>query len=541
MRVATAFDKLSKDEREETINRILKKQDYLSYISQQKIDLKIHKIDVDHIISLDRKGLDNESNWGVVIDTENKSKGTRDLQLMRYLYRFRQHSENYLNQKRDFNLGDALNEFFPKREKIKVEFNEERNRIIISYNNGIENKSVEYFLLEDSIDKKIKSFVGMIPFKIVNHDSTINPRSIVDLEPLIEEFYNLNPQLFPSLALLEIDVNGWGTINIFDGQHKAAAQLYNRSQNLFLRVFVNADKAKIKKTNLRAHTVVAQIHFPQLISDKVGHDLYKIEFEPFIDKVDLERESEHSFIKQVEINDEFKKYQNNYYRYNSLINNDDERHIILNYVETISSRSKKYPISYDTLSKTFFKLIYNKPSELNLKKSLYYRKLELHNLRIIMQLFVEEVLNKKFDFEIGIFKLEEKLNVDSDSISNNHLVAYRICRQSAFIIWIAELKKAIALLLRSRQKYEDNHWGYSQPLWANLDENDFRTIRNMIKVICMHNIWITKENRELLRALGSTKQGDWMELLTNGKLPGREDRYFQPLNYSSIYHDAIIM
>jgi hypothetical protein len=47
---------------------------------------------------------------------------------------------------------------------------------------------------------------------------------------------------------------------------------------------------------------VAQIHFPQLVTDKVGHDLFKIEFEPFIDKVDIEKESEYSFIKQEEIN-----------------------------------------------------------------------------------------------------------------------------------------------------------------------------------------------------------------------------------------------
>ena len=30
----------------------------------------------------------------------------------------------------------------------------------------------------------------------------------------------------------------------------------------------------------------------------------------------------------------------------------------MDYVETITARSKNYPISYDTLSKTFFKMLY---------------------------------------------------------------------------------------------------------------------------------------------------------------------------------------
>ena len=284
MRKPSAFDKLSKDEKKETIDRLLLRQAGKSYISDKAIELAINKVEVDHIVALDRNGPDNESNWGIVIDTENSSKGTRDLQLMRYLYTFRRHSEKYLKEKRDFNLGDALNEFFPNRVNVSAKYNDERTQVTINFIESKENRVIEFPMLVDSIDKVTKSFVGMIPFSIVNHDATINPRSIVDLEPLIEEFYNNNPQLFPSLAILEVDVNGKGTVNIFDGQHKAAAQLYNRGQNLFLRVFVNVEKAKIKRTNLRAHTIVAQIHFPQLITDKVGHDLFKIEFEPYIDK-----------------------------------------------------------------------------------------------------------------------------------------------------------------------------------------------------------------------------------------------------------------
>ena len=158
-----------------------------------------------------------------------------------------------------------------------------------------------------------------------------------------------------------------------------------------------------------------------------------------------------------------------------------------------------------------------------------------------MDLFVDEVLESKFDLDKGIYKLEEKLIEDSDSIKDNHLIAYRMCRQSAFIIWSEELKKAITLLLKSRKKYRDNTWGGSQPLWAELDDTDYNDIKKMIRVISMHNIWKTKQNQELLSALGTTKQSDWKEMLLNGKLPGREEKLFEPLTDMLIYQTAITM
>src|SRR5439155_1943248 len=89
--------------------------------------------------------------------------------------------------------------------------------------------SERYPFLVDSSTPPAKSFVGMMPFTCIHHDEDINPRSIADLEPMIEEFYNGNPQLQPSLATLTIKGNeGKAPILVFDGQHKAAAQLYAR-------------------------------------------------------------------------------------------------------------------------------------------------------------------------------------------------------------------------------------------------------------------------------------------------------------------------
>lgn len=532
------LDRFNEKERGELIARLLKNQSGKSFISGKEIDLRIEQVEVDHIIALDRNGADDESNWAIVIADENSSKGKKDLQLMKYIYDFRIHRDKFINTKRDFTFGDALNEFFPKRFDFICDIKDKN--IVLKYKN--ENKEImelDYPLIIDPLNNNIKSFVGMVPLEIINHDASVNPRSIVDLELMIEEFYNDNPQLFPSLAIMEKIEDEKYTIMAFDGQHKAAAQLYLRSKYLFLRVFVNVEKAKIKKTNLRAHTVVAQIHFPKLIEDKVGHDLFSIEFEPFIDANSKAKTSEILFIKQDEIRDEYKKYLNNYYKYNALFDENGERHNILDYVETITARSKTYPISYDTLSKTFFKMLYLRPAEEKISVSVNFRNIETENIWKIMEIFVEKCLKNRFDIDTGIYKIEDKLISDPNSVTDEHLIAYRLCRQAAMVIWVEEFKKALSILLKTKNKYEDALWSEERVLWANIDDSDLGIIGKMFTVVRDHKIWREKNNAAIISSLGSTKISDWRNLLLNGKLPGREDKLFDPLNDTVIFNKAI--
>ena len=213
----------------------------------------------------------------------------------------------------------------------------------------------------------------------------------------------------------------------------------------------------------------------------------------------------------------------------------------MDYVETVSSRSKKYPLSYDTLSKTFLKLLFLSPANEKLSLTQKYREMELKNLQRLMEIFVEEVLNEKFDLNKGIYKLEEELEKDPNSIPDEHLIAYRMCRAPAMVVWIAELKKAISRLLKSRNKYYKNDWSEKRILWAEINDEEWKIIRNMIKVIWMHQVWKQKENKDVLLALRSTRQKDWKEILLDGRLPGREERLFNPLRDTEIYDCAIDM
>lgn len=355
------LDTLTKEEKADLIQRLHKAQNGLCYVDRKVIDLRVHQIDVDHIRALSRGGIDDEANWGLTHASCNRSKGAKDLELQQILYRFTSHVESYGNPDiagaaRNFTVNEALNELYPERHEVGAAIKNET--IQISFNLGGKPQTESLHILADPVIPEFRSFVGMVPFECLHHDASINPRSIVDLEPMIEEFYNGNPQLQPSLATLNFaGDSGKGRILLFDGQHKAAAQMYVGRSRLFVRVFVNCDKNRLKETNFRAHTRLAQIHFPQLVEDRVGDDLFLEEFNRFLANADASKKSELSFFREhlpQPLRSEYRKYFASHLRYEVLTGKAGTRsNEILNYVETITARSKRYPLSYDTIQKTF--------------------------------------------------------------------------------------------------------------------------------------------------------------------------------------------
>lgn len=540
------LDELSTEERSELIHRLHQAQNSLCYIDRKVINLQVHRVDVDHIIARRRGGADDESNWAVTHQECNRSKGTRDLLLQRHIYRFKEHVEKYSSATaaaiRDFTVHDALQELAPNRQEVGVVMHQ--GVVQLSYNEDGHARTLECSLVIDDALPEFRSFLGMIPFNCLHHDPDINPRSIVNLEPMIEEFYNGNPQLQPSLATLDFtEPEGKGKIMLFDGQHKAAAQLYIGRPNLFVRVFINADKGKLKEINFRAHTKLSQIRFPQLVNDRVGADLFSEEFDRYVVQADRAKKSEQTFFSELDYQQrsDFRSYFQSYLRYEILTGTAGaEPNRLLDFVETVVARSKKYPLSYETIQRTFLTdLLFLKPATESLEVTDRIRRLERENLIRLMNMFVEELLaNGRFDLTRGIFRMEEHLLSEPDSIPDSHLRAYRICRRAPMVIWCEELTRAIGVLLNTRLRYEKGAWVEDRPLWAELKSEDWDSIRRMIRSIRDHKVWSERTNVEILTAMTSTTQRDWLEILLNGRLPGREEQLFPKLDQNFIFQAA---
>lgn len=91
-----------------------------------------------------------------------------------------------------------------------------------------------------------------MPIEYLHHDQRINPRSIyLNIGKLVEEFYQKRPQLHIPLAWMKSE-NNKSEIFIFDGQHKAAAQIMLGVRSLPVRVFVDVDADVLITTNFNA-------------------------------------------------------------------------------------------------------------------------------------------------------------------------------------------------------------------------------------------------------------------------------------------------
>lgn len=530
----STLTKLSRDERDELVKRLHTGSNGVCYVCRKVINLQVHDVDVDHIIALTRGGQDGESNWGLTHSGCNRSKGARDLQLQRLLYDFKSHVDKHTSMKTgdgggDFTLLEALKELVPVQQEVGCELQGESMRL--SWTADGQPFTETFSLLQERSRPPAQSFVGMIPFVCLHHDRNINPRSIVDLEPMIEEFYNGYPQLQPSLATLTLNSDtGKARILLFDGQHKAAAQLYAGKDRLLVRVFVNYDLNRLKETNYRAHTKLAQVHFPQLINDRVGADLFSGEFDHFTRESDPTKGSEHGFFKGLTSKSqrtEFRQYSQNYLRYEVLTGKAGglDNHI-LDFTETVMARSQRYPLSYDTLQHTFLQhFLFLKPAREPLEVSEPFRRHERQNLVRLMNLFVEEILaSGRFDLNLGIHRLEERLSTSPESIPDSHLRAYRLCRKPSMIIWALELRRAMVLMLNAKMRYKDSDWAADRPLWVEIHEEDWGQIRRMLRAVRDHKIWGERTSPDLMEAITSTRKKNWAEMLLKGTLAARQTR-----------------
>jgi len=540
------FDRLPKTERDRIIAELYEYQDKKCYIDGEPLELT-EPLDVDHIRSRDRGGTDTRNNWGLTHAHCNRSKGNRDLDLQRYLVRFQKARKEHLGSGKgedSFTVGVALHlHDGAKRDLVgRIERTKEGDDFFVTtIETSDGTRTLRYPIETDLNNPAIRSFTALIPIEYIFHDSDINPRSIVDLEAFIEEFYRGNPQLLPSLAHLNFEQNsGKGRVMLFDGQHKAAAQLFLGNRRLYVRVFLNADRKVLKATNFGAHTKLAQIHFPMAIQDKVGHDIFRPALENYLNAYP-ERSSikEASYFRTLgkEERSEMRAHFQGYLRFRAIGAAGADNGRFFDYVETVSARSKTKPLAYETVRKaifTNFLCLYETDTPIDL--ALKMRDVERDNLAKLLKLFAEKVLDGHFDFSKGIYKIEERLASDL-GIRDSHLRAYRLCRQAPLIVTMRELREALSQLLSLRSRYQDPGWHREQVLWSDIHKEDWAAVGKMLDVIVSHKVWIERIESKA-RILQDTRQKSWEDILIRGVFPGASHPVYEPLNQAVLLKHA---
>ena len=213
------LDSLTTEERNQLISKLHRIQNGTCYICGGEIDLTLHVPNIDHIIPLANRGKDQEDNFALTHESCNKSKQDSNLKIARILHLLQKIQDKTENQEnRAASLKQVLEYFGGSKYDIKHKT--EENKLKLSFSEIGNNNIITSQIFEDALSKEKTCFLE-IPIEYIFHDELINPRGInSSISRLIKEFEKGNPQLHLSLARINDN-----KIKIFDGQHKAVAQI----------------------------------------------------------------------------------------------------------------------------------------------------------------------------------------------------------------------------------------------------------------------------------------------------------------------------
>lgn len=526
------LDSLNSVEYDKLVNRLFEQQNGKCFICEEEINLDIHKVNVDHIIPLVNNGKDDVNNFGLTHEVCNKSKLDADLKVAKVLNKLEKIQKS-LPRNESASLKHVLKKY--DGEKYNFSYVIEANKIKYTFNEINDLHVYEETIYTDLLSGERSAFIE-IPIEYLFHDELINPRGINNsISLLVKEFYKGNPQLHLSLARIHE-----GKIKIFDGQHKAVAQILLGVKKLVIRVFVEPDIERLIETNTNAGSKLKQIAFDKSIVRQLHDTLYAEKIKQYQLDHNLEND-DYSFSEQ-NIVDYFKSERGNIRSYiinsmkNKITYSDDNK--LLNYID-FGGKAKELPLSYSSFEKTFLSLFINPKkilsTPINDKEDigLNPRMLEHDQLINLCNIIAEEVYIDKFNPEIGVFRIENKICEGKDiDITDNHLIAYRLSKEEIMVNWLKYIRQIIiASFSTSGLIYNEEclfQQRFPEQVWIN--------IRRFIKNFASLPVW---KNRSLSNTIfaGKTNYDYWKNIFETGNTGEGVAVLAEPINWVNMIRE----
>lgn len=467
--------------REEVQDRLYEIQNGRCYICQDPLD-RVEKLHIDHVIPKARGGKDDENNYALVHERCNLSKLDSDLRVARAMARYEKVKQRVEPEGPNRpNLGDFLAEVGGNKKALPLRV--DGDRVTFELEEG------GLFVLPLHLDRLsgFRSFFAELPIEYLHHDSRINPRAVGErVRSLIAEFLAGRPQLHPALAWLSTS-DTEPKVYVFDGQHKAVAQLLLGVRRLPLRIFVDPDLDVLLETNTRAGTTLRQVAFDKSIQRFLGNTIF------------LEKVSAYQQAKGLTPNDlsfseldlvrhfrgehkEMKRYILDHIRTSVMY---DPENTLRAYVQ-FSGKGTELPLSYDAIEKTFFTFfIHKEPLASRLDDKLELgenpRQIETQQLVQLMNIYCDEVLKGKYDPDRGTYRVEEQLRKGED-IPDMHLRAVRLCREEILYNILRYVRDCIKRYFLMQGQVVENEdlfqRRFPELLWAHL-RNLIRNMSNL--------------------------------------------------------------
>lgn len=474
--MASAFlMSLTKDARRALEQQLWDQQGGKCFISDEPITLGLHEVDIDHIIPSRDEGKDDPSNFALTLLHYNRSKQASDLRVARVLARLDKIRAGAVSDDRGANLNDVLKAFGGASRDLRAAWQGQQLDVLDTLEGAGQPRRLD---VQTDPLSGMRYFFALLPIEFLHHDERINPRAIgPNVRGLIEEFHKGRPQLHIALGWIDTSTMPEVRVRVFDGQHKAAAQVLLGVRQIPIRVFVDPDKDKLLTANTNAGTTLRQVAFDKSVQRRLGSSILLDRIEKF--RQDRGLEEDYEAFSEADLVKHFKGEQNAMTRYILDSVRDSVTHSTENKLRDFieyGGKGQDKPFSYSTIEKTFysefiFPSVLETPWNYKAEAGENPRELEKAQLIRLMSLISQKFYIGKFDDTLGTRQIESKLQ-KGDLIPEPHLRAYRMAKEEILHTWLKYVRTLIeqhfahaGIAINSKKLFERV---IPEQLWTNI-------------------------------------------------------------------------
>ena len=530
---------LDSDARADLEQRLRDRQAGKCFICDEVIDLVLHAgaLDIDHIVPVVEQGPDDENNFALVHAICNRRKGASDLRVARRMAEFEKLQTLAIERgERGANLGHVLEKYGGSQFPLPIRCVEDR--VQYSFSSMGDAAVLESPLYEDPLSG-MSYFFGVFPLAYIHHDDRINPRSIGSrIRALIEEFLRGRPQLHVGLAWWAPGGNGEEKVRLFDGQHKAAAQILIGAKKLPVRVFVEPDLNVLLQANTNAGDKLRQVAFDVAVLRHLGSTLYVERVKQYQEIKGL-NEDDYSFSER-DLVAFFKGEHREMQRYivdsvrDAVNYHGDNR--LREFVEWAGKKGDR-PLSYTAIERTFFsEFLYKYALDIPIGRGVEsgdnLRFTERDQLIRLMSLFADVFFVGQWDPDVGGRRIEARVQ-KGEPVPEPHLRAWRIAREEILGNVLTYVRLVIenyyAVVGQAIEKDRIMQYRLPDSIWARLEA----FLRRLAGLPC----WIDKN---LSATVFGAKQNReyWSQVFKTGKTPTGVQVLTKPLDVIEMMQDT---
>lgn len=309
-------------------------------------------------------------------------------------------------------------------------------------------------------------FYAMVPVEFIENDSELQPRALrqQSLWDLYRHFQT-NTQLAPSICRIDEK-----RLLLFDGQHKAAAQIWSGRKEVECKVYIHPDARILKETNLEAHGKFKQMPFYSHELMQKYADIFGEDWEHYMNETEGEKSEEGFFNYLINTKKKSKLQARNEIlqaMHNEIVDDKDNK---LSEFLSEKSRGPSQPLTFARLKKTMLAtMLLTPPIRDEFESDTDYRKVERRNLIRLMNTIAEQGLIGKWNPE------------RNDSA---HRRTQRIFSAGAVRAWTTLLRDAINQHLRHYSDEQRERFFYRP-----IADEDFDYFEGFVKKLFSHKLW----------------------------------------------------